>query len=291
MRFKNFLIESNENDKDFKLIVDNVNSSYLDLITSSEGTLIYRGMNKKNSSGVTLMTPKAGRKSANTSNEFTTLVDNFLPSWKDYPKRSNSFICSTDMSYAAGFGYLHMVLPVGITKIGVCPENDMWSSFNFDQDNSDAIPFVNHLLHNIAAILNDETGKEYNFQSNNLESELEKIINDVDEAIKDKSIDKIISNIDYVDDADDDDNNDYRNNLTRTTVEILEMAKSKKSLVKALDDFLNTETNGFKLLTPEKIFKDVNHNHEVWFSTPAIFILPLHNEPLEFLNKLKQFRK
>ena len=45
----------------------------------------------------------AMRKSANTKNWYTLLMDNILPEWAAYPKRSQSFICSTSERRANDF--------------------------------------------------------------------------------------------------------------------------------------------------------------------------------------------
>jgi hypothetical protein len=67
------------------------------------------------------------RKSQNTSNQYTLLFSN-LPSWKDYPKRNRSLICTTSVSIAKGYGRTFLVLPLDGAKIGVCPGQDMWDT-------------------------------------------------------------------------------------------------------------------------------------------------------------------
>lgn len=72
------------------------------------------------------------RTSANTTNEYTVLINHILDSWKQYPKRN--VICSTDDNNAATYGDTYHVFPFDNTKIGVCSNFDIWSSFkNFDQ--------------------------------------------------------------------------------------------------------------------------------------------------------------
>lgn len=43
------------------------------------------------------------RKSANTSNHYTIMFSELLPSWKNIPKRNKSLICSTSVSDAYGY--------------------------------------------------------------------------------------------------------------------------------------------------------------------------------------------
>ncbi len=73
------------------------------------------------------------RKSHNTKNYSTLFFDNH-PMWSKFPKRSESFVCSTDAVKAKGYGYgggaVYNVFPENGTTIGVCPENDIFQSFS-----------------------------------------------------------------------------------------------------------------------------------------------------------------
>jgi len=67
-----------------------------------------------------------GRVSANTSNIYTILFNEILPSWKGWPKRE--VICSTDDisdNYRT-----YKVFFKDNAKIGVCPSTDIWDSFD-----------------------------------------------------------------------------------------------------------------------------------------------------------------
>ena len=92
---------------------------------------IYRGV-RGFFDGWGVVDPKSAgeRKSANTSNHTTLLMDN-LPSWKKYPKRSQSLICSTNHTNAQSYGTLHYVYPSDKCDIGIVPTTDVWDSFQF----------------------------------------------------------------------------------------------------------------------------------------------------------------
>ncbi len=78
--------------------------------------------------------PKSGkpRKSAYTgSNYYTLLMDN-LASWKKYPKRSQSVICSTSYTKAKEYTFsnnVYFVFPYNGSKFGVAPNDDIFTSF------------------------------------------------------------------------------------------------------------------------------------------------------------------
>lgn len=69
-----------------------------------------------------------GRKSANTTNHYTLLLDKWLPS--EYPRRSLSIICAgwPNREYTHGFGTRHVIIPIDHAKIGVTPKYDLWDT-------------------------------------------------------------------------------------------------------------------------------------------------------------------
>ena len=71
------------------------------------------------------------RKSENTGNFYTKLFSDVLESWKEFPKRNNSFICSTNYNTAVNYGAnnIFCVFPENNVKIAICPKRDMWLSF------------------------------------------------------------------------------------------------------------------------------------------------------------------
>lgn len=91
---------------------------------------IYRGVAGAPPDKLMVVDPKVGapRKSANISNHYTILLDN-ISSWRKYPKRSKSIICSTKRVGASSYGTPFAVFPYDNSKIGVCPKDDLWESF------------------------------------------------------------------------------------------------------------------------------------------------------------------
>lgn len=138
MKFKQFLAEDNKIDAIVKQIVDKTPSNYVDAFINEnisgeyhawKSRFIFRGTRlNEGETEFEIRKHPVGRVSANTSNEFTLMVDNVLSSWKNYPKRSESFICSTSQFQAEAFGDLHLLFPLGNANVGICSENDMWSS-------------------------------------------------------------------------------------------------------------------------------------------------------------------
>lgn len=89
---------------------------------------IFRGVRHLNGSFLYVEPKKHKRKSANTFNYTTLIIDNSLR-WIDFPNRSQSIICSTDSFTARAYGNGYCVLPVNGSRIGVCSTQDFWFSF------------------------------------------------------------------------------------------------------------------------------------------------------------------
>lgn len=143
MRFQEYLTENRSkkinNEDAFKLAKEckHAINTYL-----TSGEVLRRGLHVKGDPDSTrymgdylMVEPKKfRRKSAYVgSNYYTLLMDN-LPSWKQYPKRSQSIVCDTGYHHASDYsvaGNLYYVFPVNGSKVGVAPEDDIFSSFDF----------------------------------------------------------------------------------------------------------------------------------------------------------------
>ena len=102
---------------------------YLENISNKANPKIYRGAAYSESGKISRIdTNKFNRKSANTENFYTIWMDNH-PDWSSYPKRSKSLICSTDYRIAQGYGDPYLIFPADKNKIGICPGEDLWFSF------------------------------------------------------------------------------------------------------------------------------------------------------------------
>jgi hypothetical protein len=130
MRLQQFIIQEN---RGLKLDIEDAVGIIQDYCMKSyegyiNGSRIYRGM--QYDTDYYYIDPKVGkpRVSANTMNYYTLINDN-SPYWKGYPKRSESLICTTDKNISEEYGISYVVLPYDGAKVGVCPANDYWFSF------------------------------------------------------------------------------------------------------------------------------------------------------------------
>lgn len=87
---------------------------------------LYRGANGfDDDTSYLLDSTKTVRRSANTSNHYTLSLDTLI---KDplFPKRSTSFIMSTDSDMAEQYGLTLRIIPYDDAKIGCTNEEDIW---------------------------------------------------------------------------------------------------------------------------------------------------------------------
>ena len=140
MKFKQYISENGKYggksrtksiDKEtaIKLIKDNCKKSYHTMYNSPYSRKLYRGTRSGGEYGFVDTNTDQPRVSANTLNYMTLLMDN-LPSWKEYPKRSKSIICSTSNTSSLGYGVSYNVIPYDNAIIGVCKYYDVWESFS-----------------------------------------------------------------------------------------------------------------------------------------------------------------
>jgi hypothetical protein len=96
---------------------------------------IYRGVRDEPINEFAIVdTSKTMRKSENTSNYYTTILDN-NPLCKDFPKRSRSFICSTVLGRAGSYASnmdedsIFVVIPTDNAKIGIVGASDIFDIY------------------------------------------------------------------------------------------------------------------------------------------------------------------
>ena len=92
---------------------------------------LWRGM-RGDSEGYILQGEKGERKSINTSNHYTIIIDHFIEEngKKDWPLRSKSVICASykNQDHAQSFGSdLYAIFPFDEVTCGVTPEDDIWA--------------------------------------------------------------------------------------------------------------------------------------------------------------------
>lgn len=201
---------------------------------------IFRGV-KSNNQFMLVNPQQFTRKSKNTSNYHTLLVDN-MASWETFPKRSESIVCSTSRNKAAVYGaggMTYRVLPINGSNIGICAEDDWWFSFKkFDNLGITVRDFNEDLANMFNTVLNDLPDDD------NWEMVAE-WIEMVDERLV---VDDSFLSSDFA---------DY-------------LFEHDKTVKQTLIDLLEPKSNGFELTTIENF--TTTGNHEIWTDGPSLLV-------------------
>lgn len=135
MKYKNFLLETAKHELD--------EPSYKNKIAEDDAIKLikqhcknvdpkyplYRGMNGKDEF-YTIEGNIGGRKSKNTSNHYTLIIDEQLKNnYRFAPLRSRSLICTNDLSYTVSYGNnTYALFPYDNVEIGKCSSFDLWET-------------------------------------------------------------------------------------------------------------------------------------------------------------------
>jgi len=212
----------------------------------SNNVRLYRGIPASNAEFKFGDTSIRTRKSRNTENYYTIIMDND-PLWKSFPKRSESFICSSDPSYASDYGTLYLVFPVNGTKIGQCPSKDIWD-ISEDKTN-EMLDEVNTYIAGLARTSRIGLSEvDYKLFKTNL-----KKIQDM----FDKDPDSVIKKMDTF---------TYNRNFNNKMKSLLK--QNDNNFYKMFLDIISPKD--FKLWTTKNF--DVHDKHECWFSGNCIFV-------------------
>jgi len=116
---------------DIGKVADYLKKNCSQFLSNNIDTPLYRGTWSEYETGaVKIDTTSGTRRSENTWNHYTLLLDN-SPYYQGWPKRSKSIICTTDPREASSYGTVMALIPVDGAKIGIVPESDMWHA-HFD---------------------------------------------------------------------------------------------------------------------------------------------------------------
>jgi hypothetical protein len=221
---------------------------------NSGKSYIYRGTNSlKSDYAIGNGKGQYPRKSRNTTNYTTMFIDN-SKMWSSYPKRSESFICSTSKTKASIYNHNskpYHVFPSNGSKIGVCPSSDIFNSFMFAPGIN--VPTINEYISRVMELYNEIKNKnEVIFTNDDNWNRFTKDLETIKNGCKDDPsiIDKINEDI-----------MDFESEFTRFSFD--------GDLMSELEKIYNPKTNGFDL----KMAGDsIKYDREVWMSGDCLFM-------------------
>ena len=264
-RFKAFLIEQYEEggrtspitEAEAVSYVKKNSPVYLENVLKNNDAGIFRGVAGKKDPFLFGDSSAHVRQSANTLNYYTLLMDHILPSWKFYPNRSKSFICSTSIKTAKNYGKAYTLFPPDGTIVGVADDNDLWNSFQETYVDPDRF---NDFLEEFAKLTTGDILSESDPKI------LKKSITNIENKLKKESegyINRLISQMEK-----------YHNYFFTSYLKYIKEGKNI-DLITYIDNKFDPKKNGFSTVSSEKIPSLNIRDKEVWFSGEAVFIYGL----------------
>jgi hypothetical protein len=264
-----------------------------------ENVEIWRGTKMGSNYGdISIMTP-GNRISQNVNNVYTRLMSDILPAWKEFPKRSQSFICSNSSGlagcYTSGYGNNYLVLPENGAKLGICPEKDIWESFNktlnmsLDMFNVGISDLVSKLK-----MFDSESTNKYETLRGDLEDS-EEYFSGYDSTVTIQFLNELssfITNSKKLDDvvaAYDKWNTPgvkyeklsmfekhVAHRMCDFDIKFIKDVKASGSVISVFDTMLNPNKNGITVTAindlPDKLW-EIKGGHEVWTDVPCLMLL------------------
>lgn len=244
---------------------------------------IYRGFKHSSSPWFISQPSKYERKSklGASGNVYTVLMDN-LNSWQKFPKRSRSLICSTSGSTAKNYGQVYLVIPFDGAKWGVCPDEDIWNSF----DNT------------LEDVFDTRSLQDFNPKFSDLFDSLDKLfpekLNKYDGVIDTSDFKFLLSALKAMDSCLEElqqKPQEYEKNnpdiirkygpikhwdeYTLSNVyHFIQLRKKYGNLGNILAYALNPDKNRFKIATNKDVSKIAGSDREVWTSSDCVIINP-----------------
>jgi len=243
MRYKQYLIHEGRSkeitqDQAFEIIYRKCDQAWQ---AYQNNKIFFRGLNKAGE--YLFIDPKSGkpRKSANSDNYYTLLVDN-SPLWKKYPKRSESIIGTSSYRYATNYGEVYEVFPYDNSKIGVAPQNDFWFSFSNGLGSGNSLNFLNF--------------------------KLKKLFNQYDVTIKDNNFNDFKKSLDRLD-------VELRNDIDNLS--ILDIVTKtwrikSESFIDNLNRILDPKPNHFEVVTNMNDIPHKGNERELWTDAKCVMI-------------------
>lgn len=207
-------------------------------------TPIYRGIEQEfnfETPDTFITNPPKGRKSAYTYNFVTLFLDHIHPEWKKFPKRSESWPCTTNINRADEYGKIYRVFPFGNPDIGVTYRHDFWDII---PERGVDVNSVNRKLAQIFNVISDDHPAN--------EKELLRLIKKADQKYSDRNK-LVIKEV---------------NELKKYT----KLSKKRQKEMTLMDTLLYLLSVERSLVQVKKLSELVPESGEVWFSDRALFI-------------------
>jgi len=213
---------------------------------------------------------KHQRYAAYTSNYYIAMMDG-SKYWKEYPKRSQSIICTSHFNKAAGYGAVYRVIPLKEnSKVAVCPSDDIFFSWNylFKHLKELGFHFDRKYIRYLNTIIEEIIGTENIPEQENISKEL------ISSHMR-----EFIEYLDELDEYEWDEWENYERNLISGFAKKYINGEVKiNDLYEEIEYRMNPKDNGFSLIEYGKD-TNINEETEVWTDVECMLVHINHWNP------------
>lgn len=188
------------------------------------------------------------RVSQNTHNYYTKLFSDVLETWKKFPPRNRSFICTNDEYKAERYAdsVIFRIFPENNLKIAMCQDNDIWQVSHYFIDLKQFNDYFEYIISRYALKYYIQLDDVFNdYESND---KVYALFDELDKNVRAK----------YLDGSE-------PNPLMRYMLELIRDEGTYGMLTKLLQTRVTLYDN------IGEVEKD-NRSHEIWFSGPCIAV-------------------
>jgi hypothetical protein len=204
-------------------------------------TRIYRGVDQ--TAPVLSIKPSEHKRLDSFSPNYSNILQGGLPSWKAYPKRSNSLTCTTSLETAEERGEPYLIIPAS-PQLAICPAATFADSFEFF---SKIIPSVDNI-------------DQFNYYLQNIFTELKVKISNYEEM---KTAFSKLESLPL--------KNYYLSSAQEQKLEYYLKNYSNDHILDSLNNLMSPDKNDFKLIDYNNA-TELSPNIEVWTSSNCLMI-------------------
>ena len=258
---------------------------------AKEDFIIYRGTIDYGKENLAVIAEPSERINETHYDIYVRLFSGILKSWKNFPRRTHATFGSFDKKVSSEYGKkLYVVLPKNDAKIALGNYSDVWDSFQevgeiFNDNSITLLDLDTYLAQLFSNLLNMSLNEVESFFKNESDEKILQFFDTINDKLKELyekykngiTIKQLINNSDK--------NFDIPRKFIYNFFEFYKL-KGNFDFLAFLDSYKLLNSQSFYTFPINSAVKNINHDSEVWFEGPALYILEK-----DFINLLKNKNK
>jgi hypothetical protein len=245
---------------------------------AKEDFIIYRGTIDYGKENLAVIAEPSERINETHYDIYVRLFSGILKSWKNFPRRTHATFGSFDKKVSSEYGKkLYVVLPKNDEKIALSNYTDVWDSFQkvgeiFNDNSITLLDLDTYLAQLFSNLLNMSLNEVESFFKNESDEKILQFFDTINDKLKELyekykngiTIKQLVNNSDK--------NFDIPRKFIYNFFEFYKLTRNFDFLA-FLDSYKLLNSQSFYTFPINSAVKNINHDSEVWFEGPALYIL------------------